>query len=115
MKLEPHRVGGECPARQPCPFDRAFALFDPLLTGATLVVEGNDALGRTAHVGHDEPDARIKLARMPFDLGDDPPRLAPASGLIAEARIGSTHMERRTPDRPCEQITDPVLQDLIGG
>jgi hypothetical protein len=31
MKLEAHRVDGEGAARQPGPFDRAFALLDPLL------------------------------------------------------------------------------------
>src|SRR6266436_4615422 len=50
MKLEPHRVGGERSARQARPLDRAFALFDPLLARPALVVEGNDALGRAAHV-----------------------------------------------------------------
>jgi hypothetical protein len=34
-----------------------------LLGGAALVVEGDDALGRSAHVAYDEADARIKLAR----------------------------------------------------
>jgi hypothetical protein len=38
--------------------DRTPAFLDPLLGGA---VEGNDVLGRTAHVGDDEADARIKL------------------------------------------------------
>ena len=46
MKLEPHRVGGERPARQPRPLDRALALLDPLLARAALVVEGDDPLGR---------------------------------------------------------------------
>jgi hypothetical protein len=27
MELEPDGIGGEDPAGQPCPFDRAFALF----------------------------------------------------------------------------------------
>jgi hypothetical protein len=30
---------------------------------------GNDALGRAAHVRHDEADAWIQFARMPLDLG----------------------------------------------
>jgi hypothetical protein len=37
VKLEPHRVGGERPARQPRPLDRAFALLDPLLARPALV------------------------------------------------------------------------------
>src|ERR1039458_9839863 len=31
MKLKPHGVGGESPARQPRPLDRALAFLDPLL------------------------------------------------------------------------------------
>src|SRR5262249_54152702 len=77
MKLEPHRVGGERSARQTRPLDRAFALLDPLLARPALVVESNDALGRAAHVRHDEADAGINFSGMPLDLGDNPPRLAP--------------------------------------
>src|ERR1700737_1018217 len=65
-----------------------------LLTGAALVVEGDDILGGSHPVCDDEADARIKLARMPFDLGDDPARLRPASGLIGEIRVGTPHLVR---------------------
>src|SRR5215472_13223333 len=95
MKLEPHRIGGERSARQSRPFDRAFALLDPLLARPALVVEGNGALGRAAHVRHDEADARIKFSGMPLDLGDNPPRLGPGCGLIAEIGMEPAHMVRR--------------------
>ena len=36
MKLEPHGVGCERPARQPRPLDRALSLFDPLLACAAF-------------------------------------------------------------------------------
>src|SRR5262245_66003925 len=72
MKLEPYRVGGERSARQSRPLDRAFALLDPLFARTALVVERNDALGRAAHVRHDEADAGIKFSGMPLDLGDNP-------------------------------------------
>ena len=52
--------------------DRSYSFLDPLLTGAALVVEGDDILGGSRHVGDDVADAWIKLARMPFDLDDDP-------------------------------------------
>jgi hypothetical protein len=71
MKLEPHRVGGERSARQSRPLDRAFALLDPLLARPALVVESNDALGRAAHVRHDDADAGIKFSGIPLDLGDN--------------------------------------------
>src|SRR5262245_37714097 len=85
MKLETHGVGRERPERQPRPFDRALAFLDPLLARAALVVERDHALGRAAHVRHDEADARIQFARMPLDLGDHPARLGPGCGLIAVA------------------------------
>lgn len=70
VKLEANRIGGEGPTGKPRPFDRALALFDPLLARAALVIEGDDIRGAPRHVDDDEPDARIKLARMPLDLGD---------------------------------------------
>ena len=82
---------------------------------AALVVEGDNPLGRTAHVGDNESDAGIKLSGVPFDLGDHPARLGPASRLIAEVGIVSPHLVRRSSDRALEQIADPALQDLIGG
>src|ERR1700751_4985929 len=109
MKLKSHRIGGERPARQPRPLDRAFAFLDPLLARPALVVEGNDALGGAAHVRHDEADARIEFTRMPFDLGDHPPWLRPTTGLIAEARMRPLHMVRRSSDRPRQQICNPLL------
>jgi hypothetical protein len=52
-----------------------------LLARPALVVESNDALGRAAHVRHDEADAGIKFSGMPLDLGDNPPRLSPGSDV----------------------------------
>ena len=51
--------------------------FDPLLAGAAVVVEGNDALGWSCRLVDDEADAWIKLARMPLDLGDRSVRRVP--------------------------------------
>jgi hypothetical protein len=58
---------------QPRPFDRALSFFDPLLRRAAVVVEGHDALRRPRQMGNDEAVARIKLPRVPFDLGHHPP------------------------------------------
>ena len=111
--MEPRRVGGERSARQSRPLDRAFALLDPLLARPALVVESNYALGRAAHVRHDEADAGIKFSRMPLDLGDNPPRLGPGSGLIAEIGMEPAHMVWRSSDLAREQIADPALQNLV--
>src|SRR5262245_32189429 len=67
---------------------------DPLLTCTALIVEGDNPLCRARRVGDDEADARNKLARMPVDLGDNPARLGPASGLIGEAGVEPPHMVR---------------------
>src|SRR5215472_6608063 len=98
MKLQTHRVGGERSTGQPRPLDRTLAFLDPLLGRATLVVESDDPLGWTAHVRHDEANPGIKLARMPLDLGNNPPRLGPGSGLIAEIGMEPAHMVRRSSD-----------------
>jgi hypothetical protein len=78
------------------------------------VVESDDPVGRARQVGDDEADARNKLARMPLDLGNHPARLGPASGLIGEVGVVPPNLVRMTPDRPLEQVADPVLEDLIG-
>src|SRR5215813_13417537 len=114
MKLEPHRVGGERSARQSRPRDRAFALLDPLLARPALVVESNDALGRAAHVRHDEADAGIEFSGMPLDLSNHLAWLRPASGLIAEIGMEPAYMVRRSSDWAREQIADPALQNLVG-
>jgi len=69
MEPETNGIGGECSARGSLPFDRARAFLHPLLHRPALVVKGDDALCRARLVGHDEADARVQLARMPFDLG----------------------------------------------
>jgi hypothetical protein len=51
MQLEADRIRGEGSARQAGPLDRALALFDVLLAGAAVVVEGDDALRPTRQVG----------------------------------------------------------------
>src|SRR5262249_24393838 len=62
------------------PLDRAFALLDPLLARPALVVESNDALGRAAHVRHDEADAGIKFSGMPLDLAECDQQFPPSDG-----------------------------------
>ena len=54
MQLEADRIRGEGSARQAGPLDHALALFDVLLAGAAVVVEGDDALRRTSQVGYAE-------------------------------------------------------------
>jgi len=55
------------------------AFLDVLLRRAALIVEDDNPFGGTGEVGDDEADPWIKFARMPFDLGDNPARLGPAT------------------------------------
>jgi hypothetical protein len=66
MKLKTDSVCGERPTREPRPFDRAFALFDVLLGGPTLIVECDDVLGPSRQIRHDEADAREELTFWRF-------------------------------------------------
>jgi hypothetical protein len=50
---------------------------------------------------------------MPFDLGNHPARLVPASGLIGEVRVRSAHVIGRATNRTLEQIADPLLKDAV--
>src|SRR5215213_2222713 len=51
---------------------------------------------------------------MPFDLGHDVARLVPALRLVAEAGVVAPHLVRWSPDRALQQMSDLVLQDLVG-
>jgi hypothetical protein len=115
MELKANGVGGERAAREPRPSDRALAFLDPLLARPALVVEGDDVLGGARHVGDDKADARVKFARMPFDLGDDTAGFCPASGLIGEVRLRAPHFVRRTADRAVEEIADLSCKMRLAG
>src|SRR3954454_18162049 len=114
MELKAHSIGGEGPAGQSRPLDRVLAFFDILLARATPVIEGNDALSGSRQVSDNESNTRVKLARMPFDLGHDMARLVPALRLIAEAGVVTSYLMRWSPDRSLQQMSDPILQHLVG-
>ena len=109
VELKADGVGGKRTAWQPSPFDRALALFDRLFAGAALVVERDDALGRSRQVGDNEADTRVKLIGVPLDLRHDPPGFLPALRLIAEAGEVAAHLVRRSPDWALEQVSYLVL------
>ena len=66
-------------------------VFPALLQERREVLEPH-ALGLAAHVRDDEADAGIKFSGMPLDLGDNPSRLGPGSGLMAEVGMEPAHM-----------------------
>src|SRR4051812_49194673 len=51
---------------------------------------------------------------MPFHLGHDVARPVPALRLVAEAGIVALYLERWSPDRALQQMSDLVLQDRVG-
>jgi hypothetical protein len=50
------------------------------------------------------PVPRTLTTDTPFNLGDDPARLRPASGLIGEICIGTPHFVRRPPNRARQKV-----------
>ena len=50
---------------------------------------------------------------MPFNLGDDPARLRPASGLIGETCLGRPHFVRRPLNGARQKVADPLLQNAV--
>src|SRR3954464_8144232 len=51
---------------------------------------------------------------MPLDLGHDVARLVPALRLVAEAGVIAPYLVGWSPDRALQQISDLILQDLVG-
>src|SRR4051812_40037902 len=49
-----------------------------------------------------------------LDLGYDMARLVPALRLIAEAGVVTPYLVRWSPDRSLQQMSNLVLQDLVG-
>ena len=72
-------------------------------------IEGDDIFGRPRHVGDDEADAWIEIARMPFDLGDDPAWLRPASGPDSRSWRSIVELRLMSPDRALEQEAGGAL------
>ena len=85
-----------------------------LFRRASLIVEGDDALGRSRQIGEGEADALIQVARMPSDLGDHATGIRPSSGLVAEVCVIPAHIVRWPADRSLEQLRDAVPEHLVG-
>src|SRR3954453_18544636 len=115
MELKANGIGGEGAAGQPGAFDCALSFFDPLLTYPALIIERDNAFSGPRQVGDDKSDARVQLAWMPFDLGYDMTRPVPALRLIAEAGVVTPYLGRLSSDRSLKQISDLILQYLVGG
>src|SRR5260221_10966204 len=109
MKLEPHGVGRERPARQPCPLDRALAFLDPLF--APVVPENSiradsRSEGESAH--HPMRCLRIVhlLATFIADLFK-PPRRLEVENLFLRHQLNVAL--RGAPHRPQLRGSDRAL------
>ena len=80
-----------------------------------MIVEGDNPLGRARQVGDDESDAGIEFTRVPLDLGNDAARGLPALRPIAEVGVVPSNLNGRPTDGALEQMSDPLLQDVVGG
>jgi hypothetical protein len=52
---------------------------------------------------------------MPLHLGHHAARLGPALRLVAEAGVEHLRLLWRAADGPGQQVSDPLLQDRVGG
>ena len=77
MKLQADLVLRHPFARQPCPVDHLFTLFDMLLSFTALVVKPDDPVWFHRLVGDSETDVGEQFSRMPLNLGDNTARLVP--------------------------------------
>ena len=82
-----HLVVDEIMARQTRPLYRILAFLDPLLCRSPLVIEADDAFGRTREVCRDEANPGKQLAFVPFNLGNPPPGAVPPLGLVGKVGI----------------------------
>jgi hypothetical protein len=85
-----------------------------LFRRASLILEGDDALGRSRQIGEGEADALIPVARMPFDLGDHAAGLCLAIGLVAEVCVIPAHIVRWPADRSLGQMSAAFPERLVG-
>ena len=114
MKLQPDFVGLETVPGQPRPFERVLALLDVLLRRSALVVKLKHAFISNRQRGDHEADARKQFARMPFHLGHNPARSAPAFDLIGEVGIMAFHITRWPSRTALEEVVNTLMQNLVG-
>lgn len=70
------------------------ALLDVLLGGAALVSEPHHPFWLHGQVGDGDAQPGEKLARMPFDLGDDAALIRPALRLIVEIPVEALDLDQ---------------------
>ena len=95
---------------------RRIAFLDILLGVATLVVEAHHPVRVHRHIGDNEADFWEQLARMPFDLGDQPAWLIPALRLILDVLEDTLDLGwRGAADGAGQSMRNLLLKHCIGG
>jgi len=94
IQLQPHGIGGEAAAGQAGLDDRVLPLLDVLLRRTSPIVEQCHRFRRPAHVGHNEPDARIQRAGVPVDVRYHPAGPFPGRRLMVEAGVVTADITR---------------------
>ena len=85
--MQPRLVVYEIMAREARPLYRMLAFLDPLLRRSPLVIESDNAFGRTSEVRNDEANPGKQFAFVPLNLGDHPPGAVPALSLVGKVGI----------------------------
>jgi hypothetical protein len=96
-------------AGEPCPVGGRLAFLDPLLCGASLVVETDDGLVRPGQRGDDEAHAGEKFAEVVLHLRDYAARAVPGGCLVVEAPVADQGRVTWSVPRSSQQILDLPL------
>ena len=91
MKLKLNFIGFEALAGKPCPFEHVFAFLDVLLSGTAPVVELEHPFIGNGQCRDQIAHSRKQLSGVPFLLGHNLARFAPALGLIDKVGIMAFH------------------------
>jgi len=97
------------------PLQGLLAFLAALLTGASSVVEANQALRRIGTVGHEEANPRAQLTGGPFELGHHPTRPIPRARLVQQVVEGPHGGAWLQPLRPLQVWLEHSLQYGIAG
>jgi hypothetical protein len=81
---------------------RLFALLDPLLRLATLILEVNLLPVRQLRIGHDEAQPREEFSGMMLNLGHDSPCRRSTGRLIEKSLVPGDRLNCRAVYRPSQ-------------
>jgi hypothetical protein len=113
IKLKPNLVVAKALAGQARSFNRIFAFFYLLLSGATLIVEMDGLVRLHRQISDGEAHAGEQIAGMPFDLGNHPASFAPGCRLLLEYIVKPANIVGWAAYGSLQQMHDRLLQDGV--